>query len=155
MARSPDQRERRRRHQIDAAAHKPITTIQMRRRDAGARAEPGPQWRGGAASRPAGRSVRRVPRRRRGPWGRHLTGRQERPCHWPRRIGRGHDVATRKLARITPAPARPWGIGVSPDGKSLYGERPVGRPIVDIATGKVDQKVSTGGSPCGAVWASR
>jgi YVTN family beta-propeller protein len=62
------------------------------------------------------------------------------------------DVAGRKIERsIEGVGTRPWGIGVSADGKKLYtangGSGDVS--IIDIATGKVDKKVMTGGSPWG------
>ena len=62
------------------------------------------------------------------------------------------DVATRKLARtFEDVGARPWGIGVSPDGRKIYtANGPSGDvSIVDVATGTVEKRVKVGGSPWG------
>ncbi len=47
--------------------------------------------------------------------------------------------------------ARPWGIAVSPDGKTLYtANGPSGDvSFVDAETGAVSKKVAIGGSPWG------
>ena len=49
--------------------------------------------------------------------------------------------------------ARPWGISVSADGKKLYtANGPSGNvSVVDIANGKVERQIKTGGSPWGVV----
>lgn len=49
--------------------------------------------------------------------------------------------------------ARPWGIGVSPDGDKLFtANGPSGdMSIVDTASGKVERRVAVGGSPWGVV----
>jgi YVTN family beta-propeller protein len=62
------------------------------------------------------------------------------------------DVAGRTLTRvIEDVGTRPWGIGLSPDGAKLYtANGPAGDiSIVDVASGKVDRRISTGGSPWG------
>jgi len=62
------------------------------------------------------------------------------------------DVAARKVARlIEDVGARPWGIGISADGKQLYtANGPSGDvSVVDIASGKTEKRISVGGSPWG------
>ena len=46
---------------------------------------------------------------------------------------------------------RPWGIGVSPDGRKIYtANGPSGDvSIVDLASGTVEKRVKVGGSPWG------
>lgn len=64
------------------------------------------------------------------------------------------DVAGRRVARsIEDVGARPWGIGVSADGRQLYtANGPSGDvSIIDVARGKVDARVTTGGSPWGLI----
>ena len=68
------------------------------------------------------------------------------------------DVAGRQFVRsIEDVGQRPWGIGVSPDGKKLYtANGPSGDvSIVDIATGKIDRRIAVGGSPWGVVVAAK
>jgi YVTN family beta-propeller protein len=69
------------------------------------------------------------------------------------------DVAARKLVKIIEdVGARPWGIGISPDGKTLYTANGPGADVsvVDIESGTVQKRISTGGSPWGvAVVSSR
>ena len=47
--------------------------------------------------------------------------------------------------------ARPWGIGISPDGKMLYTANGSSGDVsvVDAATGQVVRRIATGGSPWG------
>jgi YVTN family beta-propeller protein len=50
--------------------------------------------------------------------------------------------------------ARPWGIGISGDGKKLFtanGPNSADVAIVDVATGQVEKRIATGGSPWGVV----
>ena len=64
------------------------------------------------------------------------------------------DVATRKQVRMLDGVgARPWGIGVSPDGKQVYTANGPSNDvsIVDAATGKVERRIPVGGSPWGLV----
>jgi len=71
--------------------------------------------------------------------------------------GNSDDVAvidTASLAVVTTIAdigTRPWGIGISPDGRKLYtANGPSGDvSIVDVASGKVDARVAVGGSPWG------
>jgi YVTN family beta-propeller protein len=67
------------------------------------------------------------------------------------------DAASRKFVRsIEDVGTRPWGIGVSPDGTKLYtANGPSGDvSVIDIASGKVDARISTGGSPWGVAVSS-
>ena len=62
------------------------------------------------------------------------------------------DVASRKVTRtIDDIGARPWGIGISPDGKMLYTANGSSGDVsvVDAATGNVVTRIATGGSPWG------
>jgi YVTN family beta-propeller protein len=62
------------------------------------------------------------------------------------------DVTARRFVRtIADVGTRPWGIAVSPDGRSLYtANGPSGDvSVIDVAGGKVDRRISTGGSPWG------
>jgi YVTN family beta-propeller protein len=62
------------------------------------------------------------------------------------------DVAARKVLKtIEEVGTRPWGIGVSPDGRKLYSANgPSGDvSVVDIESGKVDRRIAVGGSPWG------
>jgi len=64
------------------------------------------------------------------------------------------DVASRKLVKmIEDVGARPWGIAVSADGLKLFTANGSSQDvsIVDIATGKVDLRITVGGSPWGVV----
>jgi YVTN family beta-propeller protein len=67
------------------------------------------------------------------------------------------DPVGRKFVRsIEDVGARPWGIALSDDGTRLYtangGSGDVS--IVNIESGKVEKKITTGGSPWGVVVAS-
>ena len=67
------------------------------------------------------------------------------------------DAAGRKFVRkIEDVGTRPWGIALSADGRKLYtangGSGDVS--VVDIETGKVDKRITTGGSPWGVVVAA-
>jgi YVTN family beta-propeller protein len=62
------------------------------------------------------------------------------------------DIATRQFVRsIEDVGTRPWGIALSADGKKLYtangGSGDVS--VVDVESGKVDRRITTGGSPWG------
>jgi YVTN family beta-propeller protein len=68
------------------------------------------------------------------------------------------DVVARKLARVIDnVGERPWGIAISADGRTLYtANGPSGDvAVIDIATGTVTARVTTGGSPWGVVVAGR
>jgi YVTN family beta-propeller protein len=69
------------------------------------------------------------------------------------------DVAGRSLVRtIEDVGMRPWGIGVSPDGRKIYTANGPGGDvsIVDVASASVDRRIAIGGSPWGiAVTPSR
>jgi YVTN family beta-propeller protein len=47
--------------------------------------------------------------------------------------------------------ARPWGIGVSPDGKNAYlaTESSDDIPVIDVYTGGVEERTKGGGRPWG------
>jgi YVTN family beta-propeller protein len=65
------------------------------------------------------------------------------------------DVASRKLLRtIEGVGTRPWGIDLNGDGSKLYtANGPSGDvAIIDVAGGKVDSRIATGGSPWGVVY---
>jgi YVTN family beta-propeller protein len=49
--------------------------------------------------------------------------------------------------------ARPWGIGLSPDGKTLYSANGPSNDIsvVDVATNTVTKKIKAGSSPWGVI----
>jgi YVTN family beta-propeller protein len=53
--------------------------------------------------------------------------------------------------------ARPWGIGVSADGRKVYtANGPSGDvSIVDLATGTVDRRIAAGKGPWGLILAPR
>jgi YVTN family beta-propeller protein len=77
-------------------------------------------------------------------------------------LGRARSIAVIDVRRRTPAHdrqrgTRPWGIAVSADGRTLYtANGPSGDvSVVDVATGNVTQRIATGGSPWGVVWADR
>jgi YVTN family beta-propeller protein len=62
------------------------------------------------------------------------------------------DATAKKFVRsIEDVGTRPWGIGLSPDGKKLYtANGPSGDvSVIDIASGKVDRRIDVGGSPWG------
>ncbi len=64
------------------------------------------------------------------------------------------DAATFAITRtFADIGARVWGITLSTDGTKLYSANGPSNDIsiIDIATGKVDKKISTGGSPWGVV----
>jgi len=68
------------------------------------------------------------------------------------------DVAARTLlGTIEEVGTRPWGIGVSADGRQLYtANGPSGDvSIIDLASGKVESRISMGGSPWGVAVTSR
>jgi YVTN family beta-propeller protein len=78
-------------------------------------------------------------------------------------LGRARSVAVidagrREFVRsIEDVGMRPWGIAVSRDGRRLYSANgPSGDvSVVDLATGKVEKRIATGGSPWGVVVALR
>jgi YVTN family beta-propeller protein len=47
--------------------------------------------------------------------------------------------------------ARPWGIGISPDGRKLFTANGSSADVsvIDIASGKVERQIAVGGSPWG------
>jgi YVTN family beta-propeller protein len=49
--------------------------------------------------------------------------------------------------------ARPWGIALSPDGKTLYSANGPSNDIsvVDLATNTVTKKIKAGSSPWGVI----
>ena len=60
----------------------------------------------------------------------------------------------RALARtIEDVGDRPWGIDVSADGKKIYTANGPSADVsvVDLATGTVERRIATGGSPWGLV----
>ena len=62
------------------------------------------------------------------------------------------DVATRQVTRtFADVGTRPWGIGVSPDGQTVYtANGPSGDvSVVDAASGRVIRRITLGGSPWG------
>jgi YVTN family beta-propeller protein len=62
------------------------------------------------------------------------------------------DVAAQDITRSIPdVGARPWGIALSPDGTKIYSANgPSGDvSVVDIASGKIERRISVGGSPWG------
>jgi len=64
------------------------------------------------------------------------------------------DMKTRQQTSvIQDVGARPWGIALSPDGRRLYtANGPSGDvSFIDAATGKIERRVSIGGSPWGVV----
>jgi len=63
-------------------------------------------------------------------------------------------VKTHKLVRtINGVGARPWGVALNADGSKLYtANGPSGDvSVIDVASDKVEKKISTGGSPWGVV----
>ena len=73
---------------------------------------------------------------------------------------RRHDQShrTRQFVRtIEDVGTRPWGIAISADGRKLYtangGSADVS--VVDIESGKVEKRITTGGSPWGVVFSPR
>jgi YVTN family beta-propeller protein len=64
------------------------------------------------------------------------------------------DVAGRKLDHIIDSVGmRPWGLTLSPDGRTLYTANGPSSDVsvIDVATGKVERRINTGGSPWGVV----
>jgi YVTN family beta-propeller protein len=64
------------------------------------------------------------------------------------------DATGRTIAgTIAGVGTRPWGIALSRDGRKLYSANgPSGdMSVIDVASGKVERKISTGGSPWGVV----
>jgi YVTN family beta-propeller protein len=64
------------------------------------------------------------------------------------------DVASRAVTRtMTGIGQRPWGIAINPAGTKLFTANGPGAnvSVVDIATGKVDKQIATGGSPWGVL----
>jgi YVTN family beta-propeller protein len=64
------------------------------------------------------------------------------------------DVRTRQFVRsIEDVGARPWGIALSADGRKLYTANGSSADIsiVDVESGKVEKRITTGGSPWGIV----
>jgi YVTN family beta-propeller protein len=53
--------------------------------------------------------------------------------------------------------ARPWGIALSPDGKTLYSANGPSNDIsvVDVATNAVVKKIKVGSSPWGVIALAR
>jgi YVTN family beta-propeller protein len=67
-------------------------------------------------------------------------------------------VADKTITRtIADVGGRPWGIALTPDGKTLYSANGPSADvsIVDVATGKVEGRVAVGGSPWGVVLRNR
>ena len=112
------------------------------------------------SSRPS--RFRRPPGRlpRRGRWARRSlptasscsirwAGRSRSPSSTP--------VGRKFVRKIDDVGARPWGIALSADGRKLYtangGSGDVS--VVDVETGKVEKRITTGGSPWGVVVAVR
>jgi YVTN family beta-propeller protein len=52
---------------------------------------------------------------------------------------------------------RPWGIGVSPDGRKVYTANGPSDDVsvIDVATGTVDRRIAVGGRPWGLVVSDR
>jgi YVTN family beta-propeller protein len=63
------------------------------------------------------------------------------------------DTATNKVLQSVEVGARPWGIALSPDGKTLYSANGSSNDVsfVDLATNTVARKVKAGSSPWGLV----
>ena len=79
-----------------------------------------------------------------------------------RRTGRGQkvftiDTATNKVVGSVEVGRRPWGIALSPDGKTLYSANGPSNDIsvVDVATNTVTKKIKAGSSPWGLVVLAR
>jgi YVTN family beta-propeller protein len=78
-------------------------------------------------------------------------------------LGRARSIAVIDVKRrtlvgtIDSVGERPWGIAISADGRTLYtANGPSGDvSIVDLTTGTVSARITTGGSPWGAVFADR
>ena len=67
------------------------------------------------------------------------------------------DVATRQVTRtFADVGTRPWGIGISPDGQSVYTANGPSADVsvIDAASGRVTRRVTLGGSPWGVAVAS-
>ena len=64
------------------------------------------------------------------------------------------ELASHRVARVfDDVGTRPWGIGISADGRTIYtANGPSGDvSFIDAATGQVTRKVAVGGSPWGLV----
>jgi YVTN family beta-propeller protein len=63
------------------------------------------------------------------------------------------DTATNKVAGSVEAGPRPWGIGISGDGRTLYTANGPSNDVsvIDVATLKVTQKIAVGDRPWGAL----
>jgi YVTN family beta-propeller protein len=61
------------------------------------------------------------------------------------------DVATNTVTKTVPVGKRPWGIGLSPDGRKLYTANGPGNDVsvVDVATFTVTKTIPAGTSPWG------
>jgi YVTN family beta-propeller protein len=62
------------------------------------------------------------------------------------------DAQTQTFVRLIEGVGqRVWGVGVSPDGRTLYAANGPGADVsvVDIESGTVTQRIATGGSPWG------
>jgi YVTN family beta-propeller protein len=53
--------------------------------------------------------------------------------------------------------ARPWGVGVSPDGRSIYTANGPSDDVsvIDVETGQIERRINVGGRPWGLVVAMR
>jgi YVTN family beta-propeller protein len=68
------------------------------------------------------------------------------------------DASAKKLVRtIENVGDRPWGIDISSDGAKVFtANGPSGDvSIIDLASGTVEKRVSTGGSPWAAVYKAK
>ena len=63
------------------------------------------------------------------------------------------DTATNQVTASFDAGERPWGIALSPDGKTLYtANGPTGDvSVVDLATQTVIKKIKASGGPWGVI----
>ncbi|MGA2963271.1 MAG: hypothetical protein ABSD96_16450, partial [Candidatus Korobacteraceae bacterium] len=61
--------------------------------------------------------------------------------------------ATNKVIASVEVGARPWGIALSPDGKTLYSANGPSNDIsiVDLATNTVTKRIKAGAGPWGVV----
>ena len=90
--------------------------------------------------------------RRQADGGASFTGRQQALCqHRPRQQVFTIDTATNKVAGSVEVGPRPWGIALSPDGKTLYSANGPSNDIsvVDVATNTVIKKINAGYEPLG------
>jgi YVTN family beta-propeller protein len=63
------------------------------------------------------------------------------------------DTATDQVTGSVEAGQRPWGIGISPDGKYVYTANGPSNDVsvIEVETGKVIKKISAGMSPWGVL----